>query len=193
MGQNAEGLATKEQGVASQQGFSVRAIANYFINRSMKDGTEITHMKIQKLSYIAHGWCLALLDRPLIRDSVEAWEYGPVYPGLYHELKAYGREPISEEICDLVVEDGKLILVPASIKRESEDADQENRIVALLDRVWEVYSLFSAIKLSAMTHEKGTPWYDMVSKYPELKQRSLPIPRDLIKRHYQELSESDEG
>lgn len=175
------------------ESFSARAIANYFIRQSEEGGDEITHMKIQKLSYIAHGWCLALLHRPLIRDSAEAWEYGPVYPGLYHELKDFGKNPIHDEILDVIVEDGMLKFVPASIDREVENQTEKNQIIALLKKVWEAYSPFTAIQLSAMTHEKGTPWHDMVSSYPMVKQKSIPIPDELIEKHYRQLSGSDDG
>ena len=174
-------------------GFSARAIANYFISRAMKDGHEITHMKIQKLCYMAHGWCLALLGHALIRDPAQAWEYGPVYPGLYHELKEYGKEPIREEIRDLVIEDGKLKFIPASIDAESDDEKEKEAIEALLEKIWEVYSPFTALQLSAMTHGRGTPWHDMISKYPMVKQKSIPIPDELIKQHYNKLAGSDNG
>jgi uncharacterized phage-associated protein len=181
--------------VASQAGFSSRAIANYFIDRSIKTGDEITHMKLQKLTYIAHGWCLALLGRPLIRDSVEAWEYGPVYPGLYHELKEYGKEPIQRQIHDLVIESetDSFIFQPASINMESDDENQKEEITALLDKVWEVYKTFTALQLSSMTHEKGTPWEKIVSRFPEVRLKHVPIPDELIKKHYVDMAQSDHG
>ena len=176
---------------ADSTNFSARAIANYFIKRSLERGDEVTHMKVQKLVYISHGWCLALLNRPLIHESVQAWEYGPVYPCLYHALKEFGKDPINEEIQDMTLENGRLTFAPASIDSESNHEEEKKDISSLLDKVWEVYNRFTAIQLSAMTHEKGTPWHDMVSKFPEIKQRPTPIPNSLIKSHYEGLSQDD--
>ena len=180
--------------MSSREGFSARAIANYFIGQARQDGREVTHMKLQKLSYIAHGWCLALLECPLIQDSVQAWEYGPVYPSLYHELKEYGKDPIHEEILNLEIdESGEFKFSPASIDEESSDEEHKQKIVTLLKKVWEVYRKFSAIDLSAMTHEAGTPWGKVVAGYSQAKQKSIPIPNDLIRKHYKELARRDDG
>src|SRR5690625_4422121 len=43
----------------------------------------ITTMKLQKLVYIAQGWALATLDRPLFDEKFKAWTYGPVATALY--------------------------------------------------------------------------------------------------------------
>jgi uncharacterized phage-associated protein len=67
------------------------AIANYFIELAKF----ITPMKLQKLVYFAHGWCLALADKPLINEKIEAWQYGPVVSSLYREFKKYGNEGIT--------------------------------------------------------------------------------------------------
>ncbi|RYE90398.1 MAG: DUF4065 domain-containing protein [Cytophagaceae bacterium] len=72
------------------------AIANYFIQKSLDTGVEVTPMKLLKLVYISHGWSLALLNEPLINEAVEAWTYGPVIPSLYQELKEYGRERVTK-------------------------------------------------------------------------------------------------
>jgi uncharacterized phage-associated protein len=76
--------------------YSPLAIANYFIELAKKKDKFITPMKLQKLVYFAHGWCLALSDEPLIDEKIEAWKYGPVVTSLYHEFKRYGNDGIKE-------------------------------------------------------------------------------------------------
>ncbi len=62
-------------------GYSAQAVANCFLDLANKENKEITPLKIQKLVYIAHGWFLAVTDKPLVDDEfVEAWQYGPVFP-----------------------------------------------------------------------------------------------------------------
>jgi uncharacterized phage-associated protein len=47
-----------------------------------------------KLVYYAQGFALALLDRPLFPQHIEAWIYGPVVPALYREYKSYEADTI---------------------------------------------------------------------------------------------------
>ncbi|WP_425362776.1 Panacea domain-containing protein [Candidatus Tisiphia endosymbiont of Hybos culiciformis] len=54
-------------------------IANYFLVLvDRKAGDTITQLKLQKLIYFAQGISLALFDRPLFAEEIEAWEHGPV-------------------------------------------------------------------------------------------------------------------
>src|SRR5208282_4587731 len=66
------------------------AVANWFIENLSR----VDPLKLQKLVYFAHGWHLALRDQPLIDELVEAWDYGPVVPSLYHQFKRYGNQSI---------------------------------------------------------------------------------------------------
>lgn len=59
------------------------AIANYFIELTKNYDNLVSPMKLQKLVYFAHGWCLAHADKPLINEKVEAWQYRPVVSSLY--------------------------------------------------------------------------------------------------------------
>ena len=78
--------------------YDAAAIGNEFIRLAAAHGRRITPMQAIKLTYIAHGWHLAMTGRPLLRDQVQAWKFGPVLPELYHALKAYGNGPITEPI-----------------------------------------------------------------------------------------------
>lgn len=52
---------------------SPRAVANYFIEKSIESGNSVSPLQLIKLVYIAHGWTLALYKRPLINETVEVW------------------------------------------------------------------------------------------------------------------------
>jgi uncharacterized phage-associated protein len=130
--------------------YSSKAIANYFLDAGRQDGKSISPLKMQKLAYFAHGWYLALQNEPLLDERVEAWRYGPVVPSLYHEFKSYGRGAISEYATELDVSSNFDWITPK--------VPDEPRLKEFLDKVWEVYSPFSAIQLSNATHRPGTPW-----------------------------------
>ena len=129
------------------------AVANYFIERG---GGTVNPMKVQKLVYFAHGWNLAISDQPLLRERIEAWKYGPVVPQLYHELKEFGSRPIPVPVTVLRFSGARPVTVTPNIAQDASDDIADTK--GLLDRVWEVYGGYSAVKLSNATHVPGSPW-----------------------------------
>src|SRR5437660_9090573 len=79
---------------------SARRVANEFLRLAEEDDRALTPLQIIKLVYIAHGWMLALYQRPLITDRIEAWKYGPVIPQLYQDMKVYGAGSIAGRLSD---------------------------------------------------------------------------------------------
>ena len=145
--------------------YTPRKIADFFLYAG-KDDQSMTPMKLIKLVYIAHGWCLGLYNRPLINESPEAWKYGPVIPSLYDKFRQYGNQKID---------------IPVNENPIQED-DKTN---LLLQKIWNTYGKYTAIQLSAMTHEPGTPWsitWEKAKK--QYKNLNLTIPDNLIQEHY---------
>ena len=52
-----------------------RTIANEFLRLAAERHTGLTSTQVLKLVYIAHGWSLALLGKPLIGDEIQAWQF----------------------------------------------------------------------------------------------------------------------
>lgn len=55
-------------------------VAKYIIDRM---NNNITTMKLEKLVYYSQAWSLAILNKPLFKNNIEAWTNGPVIPDLY--------------------------------------------------------------------------------------------------------------
>ena len=53
-------------------------------------GGNLTLLQILKMTYLSHGYTLAITGKPLIYNKVEAWKYGPVIPIVYNALSKYG-------------------------------------------------------------------------------------------------------
>lgn len=124
------------------------AIGRYFLSLADEDaGDAMTNMKLQKLLYYAQGFSLAILDRPMFQEPIEAWTHGPVVPDVYHTFKAYGSGPIPNPAGNFD---------PMSIDEGTRE---------LLDEVYEVYGQYSAWKLRNMTHEEA-PWADAYKEGP---------------------------
>ena len=153
---------------------SARAVANEFIRLAREDGRALTPLQIIKLVYIAHGWMLALHQRPLINDRIEAWKYGPVIPSLYHDLKRYGGGSVKAPL--------STFLRMRSLPELDED---ETDVVS---QVYKAYGKQTGIQLSSLTHRHGTPWADTWK--PDFL--GLAISNDLIADHYRQLA-NDRG
>jgi uncharacterized phage-associated protein len=168
---------TGEVGMISR-GYNVLGVANEFLNRSFVGESPLTQMHLQKLCYIAHGFSLALLDRPLTSNTIEAWGFGPVYPDLYDALKKSGNRTVSELICE-----NNWAAVP-KIRGTVVSANLDKNEGRLVDTVWKDYGAFEAFQLSALTHEKGSPWARVFK--PGIKH--IVIPDSLIKEYFLELT-----
>jgi len=143
---------------------SSHAVANKFLELAQKDGKSLTNMQLQKLVFIAHGYTLALLERPLYYNDTYAWQWGPVIPKLYKSLQKYGRNVVREKLDS---ED--------TFPEDSEEKD-------IVEAVWEGYGRLSGGQLSALTHKEDTPW--------SVTWESTPfkvIPQSLISEHYKNL------
>jgi len=150
------------------------AVANFFVQQSLKTGIQLTPMKLLKLVYIAHGWSLALFGKPLISEAVEAWDYGPVIPNVYDNFKSYR----ASQITDMAkIYTGSKIVVPM-IDPEDKPA------LALLEKVWATYGQRDALYLSTITHLPNTPWSNARNLYG----KNAIITQDSIKEHYMKLS-----
>lgn len=144
-------------------------IANYFVRKGLEDNDlEMTPMKVIKLTYIAHGWYLALTGNPLINEEVEAWRYGPVINSVYQAFKEYGKSRIKAPYSAVM------------LLNEGDD-------LKFLERIWEVYKGFTGLQLSSITHQPNTPWAKTWQAEFE-----KTIPNDLIKNHYEELAKKYE-
>ena len=133
--------------------YSAQAVANEFIDIAGKG--HLDPMKLQKLVYYAHGWHLAIEAAPLIRQHFEAWQFGPVIPDLYREFKAYGAGRVTAYATEFSSITQSRI-APRIPENEATDASEIAR--SLLQEVWGIYGIYTAIKLSNDTHKPGTPW-----------------------------------
>lgn len=156
---------------------STLAIANFFIRKSLKEKKPITQIKLQKLIFFAHGFYLALKERPLVGEKIEAWQYGPVVPSVYHKFKKWGNNTIEKV---LIENDDNLII-------HEEDLE-------FLDLVWHKFSHYSAAQLVEMSHEKDGPWSKAIEKsialvgytVPNIKMNNIEIYSYFKERYVQE-------
>ena len=156
--------------------YSAKTVANTIIRYAKDMGIkDLTPLKLQKLVYFAHAWHLAFFDTPLIKEEVQAWQYGPVIPQLYHEFKHYGDNPINEYASELVFENGKLLFKNFFIPEEDEITHQ------FIREILKVYGKFTPIQLSNLSHERGSAWDIIAKEYRYYLPKHINIPNELIK------------
>lgn len=135
-------------------------IANDFIRMAAADGRAFDQMQLQKLVYIAHGWCLATFDEPLTGDRPEAWEFGPRYRKLAEALASYGRDPVTREVRNAEFYDNlapRYANMPACSNLDEKERD-------LIARIYQDYGSFDAAQLSILTSGNGAPWAEVFAK-----------------------------
>jgi uncharacterized phage-associated protein len=124
---------------------------------------DLTNLKIQKLLYYIQGKHLSATGRPLFDEKIEAWQYGPVVPEVYHEFKKCGAFPVTE--FDLGSHDSSNL--SSSVKKHIED-------------VWDKIGVkYSGSFLVRKTHAPGTPW----KKYYQAA-HSIEIPQDELRKYF---------
>ena len=137
-------------------------VANYFVDYS---GYTKTNLQVLKMTYIAHGYMLAIHDKPLIYDAVEAWDHGPVIPDVYRAFKKWNLSPI-----------GKITYFPDPFSPDEKE---------MIDETFASYGRFCGYYLSQITHEDGsltTPW-----KQCYQPGKNVVIPDEVTKKYYEDL------
>jgi len=116
-------------------------IAKYFLYKANLEGDLITNLKMQKLLYYAQAWYLVnFKNRVLFDDVIEAWDFGPVIPSVYHHFKEYRHTPIDYKSS------------PNSIFKKVQGEEKE-----YLDEFYDKFINFSAHDLVNMSHNEE-PW-----------------------------------
>lgn len=112
--------------------------ANFFLSKE-----SMSNKKLQKLTYYAYAWTLALLNENaekmqyhLFNEPIEAWVHGPVIPDLYQKYKEYGWMDIPKD--------------NLSFNFSPDELD-------ILNQVWDAYGSFSANELENISHQEA-PW-----------------------------------
>jgi uncharacterized phage-associated protein len=154
--------------------FSAKAVANEFLELAKAENRQLTPMGVIKLTYLAHGWYLALAGEPLLDENVEAWRFGPVIPSLYHEFKEFGNGPITRPASISPIWNR-----PAALTGEG--SAYAKRVIK---RVWDVYKHLTAVQLSNLTHEPNSPW----TQTPNKEIHGTDIPNTVIREYFANLA-----
>ena len=116
--------------------YSALEVAKYVINHEHEQGREISNLRLQKLLYFVQAKVLVETGNPCFDDVMEAWDYGPVVPIVYHRYKIFGSLDIKIPATSVELEYGT-----------------KNLIDAMLNYCWN----YPTYQLVEITH-KQKPW-----------------------------------
>lgn len=123
---------------------------------------EMSHKKLQKLSYYVYAWYLVVNNNRLSDTRFEAWKHGPVSPQIYDNYKVYGWEEIPSYNDFLLV-----------------DIDT----IAFAYKVMNYYYKYTADELEEMTHNEF-PWINARQSLSEYHSSNNPIlDTDIVRCH----------
>lgn len=145
------GLEEPRRSELLMMAYTPQQIANYFLERAEIERVPMTQLKLIKLVYIAYGWYLALTNKKLFSEEIQAWKHGPVVRSIYDEFKDYGKRPIDRRSYDLDLDTFEMHAP------QIDAADKDTALV--LDRVWGSYKRLDAWTLREKTHEFDSPWH----------------------------------
>jgi uncharacterized phage-associated protein len=136
---------------------SALTAARFMCERS---GGSITNLELQKMLYLAQMFYLGQNNERLFSGAFEAWDFGPVLPNVYHQVKAFGRGPIA-----FVIGGGSI-----------SDSSREKMLAEAYDEL----SQMTPGQLVNITHWSKGAW----AKHYRPGQKGVKIPDDDIRREY---------
>lgn len=144
--------------------YRVESIANFFIDKKLKD---LTPMKIQRLLFLSQSWNMALYNDYLIDDHFVMWKYGPVIPSLYHKIKLYKENAINAHLA-ILTNNNKI----AFSFIDNKDQQTKN----LLEKIYEIYGSYSGQNLASLILK----YYENVPVYTPFDKNLLKLFPEMI-------------
>lgn len=133
----------------------------------------VTNLQLQKIMYLAQMLYMGTHEGERLFDGTfEAWDYGPVEPPLYHRVKQYGANAISDNI----------FVAARPFLPDSP------RLAFLKEELPELLK-FTPRELVEITHWEGGAWF----KFYEQQARHTRIPDSAIFEEYQARIRADAG
>lgn len=124
--------------------YNALSVAHYIIDYCNERGRGISNLKLQKLLYFVQAEFLVSSpgNTPCFKDRIEAWDFGPVVPNVYHQYKLFGSSIIPARTND-------------ALAAYYEDIAFEDQL--LIDAIVDDVSKYTASQLVQITHNQA-PW-----------------------------------
>lgn len=153
--------------------FQAVDLAAYLLQKPNRaSGEVINTLKLNALLYFAEACSLALFERPLLSEGLEAWDHGPIYPSLWQALSSRGWNNLA-----------------ADELKDAKTLDEATR--DLLDDVYQAYGGFSLIELQNQI-KQSAPWKEARRGLKDWDLDKRPLSKDSMAIHYRTVFAADE-
>lgn len=133
------------------------SVGKYFYNKN----NNLTEIQIQKLTYYAYVWSMALRDEKIFDEKPQAWVHGPVFRTLYDSMRKND-----------------------FIQSTDENITPKNK--EFFDMIYNLYGKYSGNQLENMTHMEE-PWKSAREGLGPYERSKNELDDDLIKSYYKSL------
>ena len=129
-------------------------VSRHIVNYCNDSKYGMTNLKLQKLLYFIQAYSLIKRGRPCFNDEIEAWDFGPVVPSVYHEYKRYGAFYIFS-IKTYIEFDKSNSWNMREVEYKDNIINEKDK--KLINEVVNAFSNYSASDLVSLTHAQD-PW-----------------------------------
>lgn len=149
-------------------------VADWIVRFSHDDlAAPVTPMSLEKITYYAQCFWLALEGDPLFKEPIRAWRHGPVIRAVWDAYRDHGAQPI----------------IPTPDGDQKIDANVEQFLCDLVTFL----GGYTAIQLSNATHAEE-PWLKARQGYGRRDNSDILMPVDELRSYYCSLiSEGEEA
>lgn len=130
-------------------------VARYIVNYSNDKNYCISNLKLQKLLYFVQAYFLLSDEVSCFSEDIEAWDFGPVVPEVYHEFKRFGSAEIPP-VKTYFEMDGGFDTLKRKEFDESIISSKDRKMIA---EVVDGFKGYSSTALVTLTHNQA-PWRD---------------------------------
>lgn len=149
-------------------------VARYLVHLAAEGNEEpdyLSHLRLQKLLYYVQGWSLAMLNKPMFPERIEAWAHGPVVRDIYRQFNEKGRRAIT------------LGDFESQGDFELDEKDRE-----LIGAVWDTLKDHSALSLRKMTHDEP-PWMNARKGFDAADRCEVEITHEAMRVYFTALAD----
>ena len=115
--------------------YDAHDVALWILAEAKRQGIVMTHMKLQKLLYYAQAYYIAMTGEPLFKNSIMAWQHGPVIPDVYHSFSKFGNS-IIRDVKDVTPPDGLDNFIKSIIRDKGHLSAHELRTITHNEDTW---------------------------------------------------------
>jgi uncharacterized phage-associated protein len=128
---------------------SAHKVARVILHIAHERGVAVSNLKLQKLLYYSQAWYLAILNKPLFQERIEAWVHGPVVPPVFGVYKEFRWNSLPDP--------GETVI---------EEGDPSWPIMPHLAEVMDAYAGLTGTQLESLTHAEE-PWKNARNGMPQ--------------------------